>query len=100
MSRERNPSVPFSPPDLQIGANAVEYVHADDLQAVQGSLRSILHAPPTAPACGARRIRPREGACAHLTGSPRRVRPDALGAETRFRNPGISAPPPRGRGAE
>jgi PAS domain S-box-containing protein len=49
------------PPHLLIGTNALEYLHPDDRQAVQGSLRSILHSPPSAAVTLHIRLRNRDG---------------------------------------
>ncbi len=49
------------PPDLLIGINALEYVHPDDLPAVQGSLSSIVHAPPSVAVTLHVRLRHRDG---------------------------------------
>ena len=49
------------PPDLLIGTNAMEYVHPDDRPAVQDSIRSIVHAPPSVAATLHVRMRNRDG---------------------------------------
>jgi PAS domain S-box-containing protein len=49
------------PPDLLVGANALEYVHADDRQSVRESLANILHAPPSVAATFHVRMRHRDG---------------------------------------
>jgi len=49
------------PPDLLIGTNAMEYVHPDDLEAVQGSFTRILNSPPSVAATLQFRLRNRDG---------------------------------------
>ena len=49
------------PPDLLIGTNAAEHLHPDDQQAVQESLQSILHSPPSVAAALQIRLRNRDG---------------------------------------
>jgi putative FmdB family regulatory protein len=49
------------PPDLLIGTNAAEHLHPDDQQAVQESLRSILHSPPSVAVTLQIRLRNRDG---------------------------------------
>jgi PAS domain S-box-containing protein len=49
------------PPDLLIGTNATEYLHPDDWQAVQESIRGIMHAPPSVAVSLHLRVRNRDG---------------------------------------
>jgi PAS domain S-box-containing protein len=49
------------PPDLLIATNAMEHLHPDDRQAVQESIRGILHSPPSVAAPLHIRLRKRDG---------------------------------------
>jgi PAS domain S-box-containing protein len=48
------------PPDLLIGTNIIEHVHPDDWPAVQESIQSILHSPPSVAAALQIRLRNRD----------------------------------------
>ena len=49
------------PPELLTGSSAMEYLHPDDRQAVQESIRGIVHAPPSVVASLHLRVRNRDG---------------------------------------